>query len=470
MTRITALGWAMLAVGIAVGVWVAPAAWARATYGARTTADEPQYLMSAISLAEDRSLDVSDERSEGRYRRFHEVGLPLQEEIRADGSRISPHDPLLPALLAVPVGIGGWLAAKLAMAAMAGVLASTLLWVAVRRFAVPLGVGTVVVLAFGASAPLAMYGTQIYPELPGALVVTVAVAALTGPLRARGLIVLGLAVSALPWLSVKYAPVAAALALLAVVLLARRGERRAAASLVGGLGVAAALFAIGHVAWYGGLTPYAAGAHFTSGELRVMGDPDFLGRAQRLTGLLVDRGFGLVAWAPAYLLVVPALAALARRRPPGAAAIGVPLATGWATAAFVALTMHGWWWPGRQVVVVLPCLVLVVAWWAKVVPAVRPMVVVTGVIGVATFSWVVIEALAGRLTLVVDFESTTAIWHQVIRPVLPDGRLTSAGTASLHAAWLVAFAAAAAWGWRSAAPALGTRPSHAALAAQHGGA
>ena len=46
-------------------------------------------------------------------------------------------------------------------------------------------------------------------------------------------------------------------------------------------------------------------------------DPDYFGRSQRLGGLLLDRGFGLAAWMPAYLLAVPALAALARRRPAG---------------------------------------------------------------------------------------------------------------------------------------------------------
>lgn len=34
---------------------------ASATYGARTTADEPQYLLTATLLAEDLDLDVSDE-------------------------------------------------------------------------------------------------------------------------------------------------------------------------------------------------------------------------------------------------------------------------------------------------------------------------------------------------------------------------------------------------------------------------
>ena len=110
----------------------------------------------------------------------------------------------------------------------------------------------------------------------------------------------------------------------------------------GGAGVA---YLVAHRILYGGWTVYAAGDHFVGGELTVMGnDPDRIGRTRRLAGLLLDRGFGLAAWMPGYLLAVPALAVLLRRRPPGWALLVLPLAAGWATATWVALTMHGWWW------------------------------------------------------------------------------------------------------------------------------
>src|SRR5690606_14546763 len=125
-------------------------------------------------------------------------------------------------------------------------------------------------------------------------------------------------------------------------------------------------------------------------------DPDYVGRSRRVVGLLLDRGFGLAAWMPGYLLAVPALAVLARRRPPGWVALVAPLAAGWATATWVALTMHGWWWPGRQVVVVVPCLVLAVAWWAGRVRAVRPVVAMCGAVGAWTWAWLVVEVLDGR--------------------------------------------------------------------------
>jgi hypothetical protein len=448
-----------------VAAWTAPLAAVPATYGAQTTADEPQYLMSAISLGEDRNLDVADERAEYRYREFHRAGLPLQEATAADGSRVSPHDPLLPALLAGPVRLGGWVGAKLALALLAGALAAAMLWVAVARFAVPRGVAVLAVLTYSLAAPLAVYGTQVYPELPSALAVTVAVGALMGPLRRSGLVVLGLALVALPWLSVKYAPVVAVLALLALVRLVRADRARTALTLGGALALAGVAYLVAHQSWYGGWTVYAAGSHFSSGEAGVVGtSPNYAGRAVRLAGLLVDRGFGLVVWQPAFLLVVPAFAALLRRRPPGWELLTAGFAAGWLNATFVALTMQGWWWPGRQVMVVLPLAVLAVAWWAGVWAPARVALGAGLVLGAATYLWLLVEGLAGRLTLVVDFEATTMPVVRALRPLLPDLRLHPSGTSLLLVLWIAVLAGLAIAGWRtvrsSSPPAeFETRPS-----------
>lgn len=101
------LRWWLVALALGVTVWTAIAVPARATYGGRTTADEPQYLLSAISLGEDLDLDISDELRDERWRDFHTAELPVQTEPNADSRAVSPHDPLLPALLAVPVLVGG---------------------------------------------------------------------------------------------------------------------------------------------------------------------------------------------------------------------------------------------------------------------------------------------------------------------------------------------------------------------------
>jgi hypothetical protein len=491
--RVPRLWPAVAAAGLLAFLGAAAGIGVPASHGAPTTADEPQYLLTAISLAEDRDLDIADELAAGRWRAFHALPLPEQTEPLASGRRLSPHDPLLPLLLAAPVAAGGWVGAKLAMAALAGLLAGLLLWTAVRRFGVPVGTGLLVVGVFALSPPLAVYGTQLYPELPAALAVATAVAALTAPAvsgrgaapgrpgapapappgaagspasapRARGgapgpgaVAVMGVAVVALPWLAVKYVPVAAVLALLALWRLLGAGARRRTLALAAGLAAAGVAFVVLHRWWYGGWTPYATGDQFIGGELTAVGsDPDHLGRSRRLLGLATDRSFGVAAWQPAFLLAVPALATLTRRRPAGWAALALPLAAGWLVATFLALTMHGWWFPGRQVVAVLPLAVLAVACWAAGTGAGRRglVVAVAGGVGVVAYAWLLADGLAGRVTWAVDFFATGYPAYRAWRLILPDYLTVTTATWVLHAAWLAAVAAWAATAWRRAGTAI----------------
>ena len=386
----------------------------------------------------------------------------MQTEPLADGSALSPHDPLLPVLLAVPVGIAGVTGAKVLLALLAGVLAGLLVWVAVRRFGVRPWVAGVVVGAFGVSPPLAAYATQVYPELPAALAVTVAVAALTGPPRRGGTALAVGAVVALPWLGVKYAPVAAALALVLLWRRARgdlhRGSGRSSpwrptarsvvAPVVALVAAGVAYLAL-HRLWYGGWTVYAAGDHFVGGELDVVGvDADYLGRSQRLVGLLVDRDFGLVAWGPVVLVAVAGLGGLLRRRPEGWEALVLPLAAGWLNATFVALTMHGVWWPGRQVVVVIPCAALVAAWWVDRMGRAAPAVVVAlGVAGMAlwgTLLWQ--EAFAGW-SLILDVDRWANPVVGAWRRTLPDARDGGRAPGLLQGVWVLIVAVLVGWSW-----------------------
>jgi hypothetical protein len=434
-------------VGVVVALAAVPGAWARADHRSRTTADEPQYLLSALSLAEDHDLDIRDELRAGRFRPFHEADLPQQTRLLDDGRRVSPHDPLLPLLLAAPVAAGGWLGAKLFLALLAGVLAAVTTWVAAVRFGVRPGVAAAVVVAFGVVPPLAAYGTQVYPELPAALMVVVVVGALTArPLTRRHVVVATAGLLVLPWLSVKYAPIVLALGGLLVLGLGR--ERRfgwlagvGVAGLVGAVGYAAA-----HQVLYTGWTPYAAGDHFVGGELTVVGSaPDHVGRTVRLAGLLLDARFGLAAWAPAFLLAVPALVALI-----------VPLGVGWANATWVALTMSGWWWPGRQVVVVLPLAVVAVAWWAdRLVRAGMGRrgwvaLAVATAVGVVSWWWLLAEVLCGDRQLIIDFYATAAPTYRWWSALLPDTQAPGPATPAVLAGWLVVLVLLGWLGWRTA--------------------
>lgn len=413
----------------------------RATYGAQTTADEPQYLLTALSLARDGDLDIADELAAEEWRAFHEAPLPEQTRPLADGSRVSPHDPLLPVLLAPAVAVGGWAGAKLVLAVLAGALAALTAWTAAVRFAVRWRTAVPVIGVLSASLPLAGYGHQVYPEVPAALAVTAAVALLTrgGGARAglREPIGLWALVVVLPWLGIKYAPVAATLAALAVIRLLRAHRGRAAAGLLLALGVAGAAYLALHQAVWTGWTAYASADHFAaSGELGVVGfAPDYAGRAVRLSGLLVDAGFGLAAWQPAWLALPFACAVLAVQRPRGWVELASPLAAGWLVATFVALTMHGWWVPGRQVVVVLPLAAVVVAAAADRWPVLRSTVLAAGVAGVVAHLAAAAEAASGRLTWAVDLQATANPLFRGWSALLPDYLSPGPGTEVRHWVW-----------------------------------
>jgi hypothetical protein len=480
--RTVTLSTAMVAVAVVAFIAAALGIGVRATFGAHVAVDETQYVLSALSLAEDGNLDISDELAQKRWRDFADVEPPVQTQVLGDGRQISPHDPLLPALLAVPVALGGWVAAKLTLAALAGLLAALTLWVAVRRLRLSLPLAATGVGIAAASAPLAVYGQQIYPELPAALVTVAGFAALTGPLATaesvdgpggkhrggiRNVAVLALAVAALPWLSIKYSAVAAALALLGVVRWWRSGHRREAAGLAAGVALGAGGYLIAHRLVWGGWTVYASGDHFQqSGEFGVVGfHPHYVGRALRLVGLFVDREYGIATWQPAWLLVLPAVAALigatvAARRP---LALLPLLLAGWMVATFVAVTMHGFWWPGRQLVVVLPLALLLVLWWLQRSPPVmRRVAFGLGLAGVLSYTMLLVDGYHGEITWVTGFQRVDDPVYSLIRHALPDYR---GDFWPLHIAWVVAFAALLVAGYRStrsgAAPATarGATPS-----------
>lgn len=417
----------------------------RAAAGAYAAVDEPQYLLTALSLYEDGDLDIADELRDRRWEDFHRPDeLPTQTELRADGRQLSPHDPLLPLLLALPMGLGGVVAAKATLAALAGLTAATTLWIAVRRLRVPLVVAVPGVALAAASAPLAVYGQQVYPELPAGLAVLGSIGALTGPLGRRGAVLLVVCVVALPWLSVKYVLVAAVLALLGLARLLRRRERGAAAVLAAALGLSAAAYLLVHRLVYGGWTVYASADHFQgSGEFGVVGfAPNYAGRSIRLVGLLVDRDFGLAAWQPAWLLMVPALAAVAVGRSSHRVVLVAPLLAGWFTATYVALTMHGFWWPGRQLVVVLPLAVLVVlAWVGRLSRTGRLLAAAAAGWGVVIYAGLIRLGVEGRIDWVGAPDALDL--HTPLAWIFPDDRVLGRSDVVLYGLWATLLAVAA---------------------------
>nr|BFE83105.1 hypothetical protein GCM10020093_057060 [Planobispora longispora] len=114
----------------------------------------------------------------------------------------------------------------------------------------------------------------------------------------------------------------------------------------------------------------------------------------------------------------------------------LPLAAGWLTATFVALTMNGYWWPGRQTVVVLPLALLLILAFLRDRPRwLHRTGLALGVAGLVTYAWLLIDGYAVRITWVSGFERVGSPLHQGLRPLLPDYRAGWDGFWPLHLTW-----------------------------------
>ena len=410
---------------------------ARATYGAKISVDEPQYLLSALSLIEDGDLDISDELEERRYWTYHPLKLNQQTiDLNEDGQRISPHDPLLPLLLAVPMGIGGWVAAKVALALIASLTAAVTLWVAIRRFGVSENIAAIIIGLCFASPPMTAYATQIYPEMPAALCLVTGIGLATSNLDRTKLLWLSIVVTALPWLSVKYVPVAAMLVLYSGAKYWKKEKKDlivvGTVLLISGL-----VYLYIHKRIYGGWTVYASGDHFVNGEFEVVGrNPNFFARTRRLSGLLFDQGFGLIAWAPFYFALIPSFIALVKWRVQNASILWLTAATGWSVATWVALTMHGWWWPGRQLVIILPAAIIAITLLAERKKVWRWFIYTGALSAITGWIWLAIESQTGNRTLVVDFEEMPYPIYRFIRLIFPNFRDFGTKATLLNALWI----------------------------------
>jgi hypothetical protein len=163
----------------------------------------------------------------------------------------------------------------------------------------------------------------------------------------------------------------------------------------------------------------------------------------------VDRGFGIATWNPAWFLAVPALASSLRSS--RHRVVVVLVTTGWLTATFLALTMHGWWVPGRQLVVVLPVAALALAVWVDGDGRRRAITAAAGAVAAVNWLWLAVEAVTGHTTLVVDFVDSRAPFYRALRSITPDGIRASGLDDALLVGWAVVLIVLAISGWRSAA-------------------
>ena len=272
---------AAIAIGMATIVIAGAAAWRLTGTNVFPGGDEPHYLVIAQSLWRDHDLKIENNHARGDYKEYFESNLePHYQKRGADGEIYSIHPIGMPVLMAPVYAAGGYRLVVFALILIAATAAGLAWWWTARMLDYP-AAATFAWLAIAGSAPFLFNTFTVYPEIVGALAVMIAYVSTisNGPA-----IAIGLACGALPWLSTKYAPMSAALLLIAFA----RGKRSAAIPYVASL---AGWFLFFYWIWGSPMpsAPYSSGQTTLSNIL--VGAP----------GLLLDQEYGLLAFAPVYI-------------------------------------------------------------------------------------------------------------------------------------------------------------------------
>lgn len=385
--------------------------------------DEPHYLLTAESLLRDGDVDLLDEYRTRAYDAFYPYELDPDGQL-TNGRLNEPHGIGFPLLIAPAYALGGSKGVELLLAAIAALAVALGYLLALRVVPDPWALGAA--LAVGLSPPFMAYGSAVYPELAaGAALAGAALLALRLRERPSRLDAFGCfaLLGALPWLGTKYVPGAVVLGLFAV-----RSLRRHRRGLLAFGGVELTLFSVAfyvglNEALYGGPTPYSAdvaGAPATKADFPL----GHLERSYRLIGLFTDREYGLLRWAPVFLLLFGGAwllwrahrerlaAALPSHRTAQvtgalcAAVLGAQLFV----AAFLSPTMFGFWFPGRHVVAGLVLAIPLVAWALRHAPRLGAAL---ALLGVAASVWVWIDVRYGGGGLVGPLPD--APWGPLVR-------------------------------------------------------
>ncbi|HVX14127.1 MAG TPA: hypothetical protein VHC22_23275 [Pirellulales bacterium] len=187
--------------------------WVCYHQGEQLTGDESHYLFVSESIVEDLDLDISNNLR--RYG-FRVPGWCECHCVERPHGWFSIHSIGLPALLALPRGLWGFLGVRLTMAALCGLAAPLLYRVIERVWKSPLN-SLLIGLALALGMPFLAASNQVYPDLlAGVLLLFVVDCVLSiggdTPFSGRREVLLSAALAFLPWLHMKYA-VAALIAL-----------------------------------------------------------------------------------------------------------------------------------------------------------------------------------------------------------------------------------------------------------------
>jgi hypothetical protein len=295
----------------------------------RPGGDEPHYLVTAHSIWYDGSLDLADDYAARVYEPFHPDALaPHTKPGRDPDSRFTMHGIGLP-LLVLPaylagrqMGGGEWSVAlpRALLIGLYGVFAWSLFGLIAEtagRRAARAGTSATVLLA-----PLVFAPLHLFPAVPAMLL---SCAGYRGVRSARDpwrLFLSATALAVLPWIGVKFIPLAATI--IVVGLLRRASIGRPTRALVTASPLLVSLVGHAVLMWvlYGTFSPASAylGAPAASATVPALGANwgaylgAWPGALATIVGYLLDQKEGLLAYGPHFLLASAGIPWLWRQR------------------------------------------------------------------------------------------------------------------------------------------------------------
>jgi hypothetical protein len=366
--------------------------------------DEPHYLVVTQSVVADGDLRIDDNHARGDYRAYFRGALKPDHIVPPgpDGAIYSIHPIGVSLLVAPGFALDGYRGARLTIVLL-GAMVGLLLW---RWLRAQTGdaAATFGWLAIVTSAPFVLHGFAVYPEIPAALAVLVALAwrSETADTRATA-VVRGLALGALPWLGTKYAPMAVVIGVMLAVRAPRDRGRLAAIVAPGTVLVVAWL---GWFAWLWGTpsptAPYGSAHQMALWHLMA-----------GLPGLFFDQEYGIVAVAPVLALATVGWWRLWRRDAAGRVLVAetlLPLLT-------LALTVgaYAMWWggsapPGRQLVAALPLLAVpLAALWRELAASAARRALLVVLLGVSIATTATLAVARQGLLIANDRDGTSEL-------------------------------------------------------------
>jgi len=320
--------------------------------------DSPHYMVMMESLWRDHDLAVQNNYVPRSEDEDFPRPLTLDAPSIAKSGAIYSARPVGVAVLGAPVLAWGGYHGLVWMFVLLTALTATLVWRWALAYTGSSEAATVAWAAIFLGAPMLFASIAVFPDVPAAFCLIVALAWRSHPQRTSvtvvEYVVRGLAVSTLPWLSMTYAPAAAAIV---VLLGARAGTNRKA------VGVLLALVTISMVSWlaffhgvWGRWSPMAP-----YGSQPIVANP-IVGAL----GLLFDQEFGVLPYAPALILGLVGLWRMAVAHDELTRARGRELAIVFVILLASVGALANWWGgtapPGRPLVPALPLLGLPIAW------------------------------------------------------------------------------------------------------------